>query len=363
MKKLYLIITTTLIGVLVGIATLPSLLKNSGNDIFPLDATTPTVQTDEHKTSPIKKVQQLNIKDLPSSPSEHYKAHPDQPRPAFVRLAPSLNGTEIDGILSTDGNNQLVLNLNVRDTFDYFLNTIGEVSPETAISEIKALINASLPEPAKTQAINALEDYLTYKAAAIEVLNRPLDKHAQQTPEFQYQILEQSLNELQQLRQQYLSNELNHAFYSEENAFAQYTLNTMKVQLDDTLTMEEKTQSLILLEEALPETIRTSMDQIATSQAVAVQAESLYESGNRDAYEAHLREYYSEDIVEQSLADFDQQQAFDQTYITYREALNQYDESELSQETLESVKQDLRNQFFEGHDRLIAKTRDNLEKL
>lgn len=330
----------------------------------------PTPMSDDHaqespintQPSPIQQVKALNITSPTEALANHYTKDASTPRPDYVNLAPSLSGTEIDGALSVDVNNNLILDLNVRDTFDYFLNTIGEVNPEIAISEIKALITARLPEPAQTQAINALEDYLIYKAAALEILNRPLASPEQQTQDYQYQVLKSSLSQLRQLQQQYLSPEMNQAFYQEENAFADYTLKSMEIQLNDSLSVNEKTQALMLLEEELPEQLQTTMKQIAHSQQVAQKAEQLYQTGDRNAYQAHLQAHYSEEVVQASLEDFDRQQTFNESYQMYQAALSQYDLASMEDTEIKVLQADLRTQYFQDHDLLIAKTKDDLNK-
>ncbi len=365
MTRHTLIATIAVAGLLTLIAQLPNWLDTQSQDASStavMDVIEPdTTESTTETHSPIETVQRLNIQALPGNSSSHYKENPNIPRPDYVALAPSLSGTAIDGNLMTDENNNLILSIDVRDTFDYFLNTIGEVDPETAISEIKALITAKLSEPARSQAITVLEDYLNYKAAALEILSRPLNTQQEQTPQYQHQVLKESLGQLQQLQQQYLSAELHEAFYADENAFAQYTLSTMEIQLNDSLSVEEKTQALMHLEEQLPESLKTSLQELSSSQEVAKTAQTYFESGDRDAYEAHLQANYSQDVVEQSLADFDQQQAFEQTYHTYRSALRQHDLESLSPEARRQLEDEIRDQYFEGHDRLIAKTKDNLQ--
>ncbi|AMQ89539.1 hypothetical protein [Marinobacter sp. LQ44] len=74
-------------------------------------------------------------------------------------FAPSLQGTDIEGVLQADDNGQLVVNLEVRDFFDYFLSTVGEVSPETAIGQIQQMARQHLPESAAQQALALLDQY------------------------------------------------------------------------------------------------------------------------------------------------------------------------------------------------------------
>src|SRR5690554_7854100 len=95
--------------------------------------------------------------------------------PDGAPIAPSLAGTDIDGALQADENGQLIVNLEVRDFFDYFLSTVGEVSPETAIGQIQQMARQHLPESAAQQALALLDQYLDYKQASLAVMQTELD--------------------------------------------------------------------------------------------------------------------------------------------------------------------------------------------
>ncbi|MDX1561004.1 MAG: lipase chaperone, partial [Marinobacter sp.] len=145
-----------------------------------------TAQT-EADTAASVSMQSATSGEAPTRPPESgAKLATDKPMPAPKQFttpeslgphpfAASLSGTEIDGALTADGNGELVINLEVRDFFDYFLSTVGEVSPETAIQQIEAMARNHLPEPASTQALALLDEYLAYKQASLEVMQTRLD--------------------------------------------------------------------------------------------------------------------------------------------------------------------------------------------
>ena len=90
-----------------------------------------------------------------------------------MAISAALEGTHIDGALSSDAQGNLILNLQIRDFFDYFLSIADDVGPEQAIAEIQRYSQQYLPEPANTQALELLGNYLRYKPVSYTHLTLP----------------------------------------------------------------------------------------------------------------------------------------------------------------------------------------------
>jgi hypothetical protein len=73
--------------------------------------------------------------DIISTPSEH-----DQ-----LVISNALEGTSIDGALRADSNGNLILEIGVRDFFDYFLSIADDVGAQQAIAEIERYALSYLP--------------------------------------------------------------------------------------------------------------------------------------------------------------------------------------------------------------------------
>ena len=133
---------------------------------------------------------------LPEADSSPPAPHQTPEKQTGAPIAPSLAGTDIDGSLKARADGQLMVSLEVRDFFDYFLSTVGEVSPETAIGQIQQMAQQHLPEPAASQAIALLDQYLAYKQASLQVLQTELDPSRQHDEAYRLQALGDALAQL-----------------------------------------------------------------------------------------------------------------------------------------------------------------------
>ena len=171
-------------------------------------------------------------------------------------FAPSLEGTEIDGRLRADTNGNLIVDLEVRDLFDYFLNAVADVSPEIAIEQLEKLASESLPESSVKQVMALLEDYIAYKELAIELMKQDLVPPEVQTASYQLKMLESSFQQLKEVRRQTMSAEAVKAFFYLEEAYGEYTLASIQIQNNEALSPAEKNMYLELQRQQLPEIIQ-----------------------------------------------------------------------------------------------------------
>lgn len=123
-----------------------------------------------------------------------------QAQPSAAAALPSLAGTEVDGRLQTDAAGNLLLELAVRDYFDYFLSAVDHSGLDAVIEALLADAGRRLPEPALGQLISLLGDYLDYKRASMALMQQPLDAHQQVDPQAQLQVLQAAFERLDALR-------------------------------------------------------------------------------------------------------------------------------------------------------------------
>src|SRR5690606_35982898 len=86
-------------------------------------------------------------------------ASPDKTVPA-LQMPASLRGTEVDGVFQVDQAGNLLITEDLRRIFDYFLSSIGEESVQQSIARLRAYIGSQLEEPAASQALAILNQYL-----------------------------------------------------------------------------------------------------------------------------------------------------------------------------------------------------------
>ena len=247
-------------------------------------------------------------------------------------FAPSLAGTDIDGRLRADASGNLIVELETRDFFDYFLNTIGEVSAERALAEIQALAFANLPEPAAEQAMALLDQYLKYKDDTVALASRNLDPSRQHDPGYQLETLKTALADLKALRRQSFSPETHQAFFGLEEAYGDYTLASLDIQQRQDLSATAKADLQAWHRQQLPEVIRrTETRMISESarhrqrqQAIA-NARSAEEAGKR------LRTLgVDEARIDEVVSYMEERERFDQQFQTFRQELASLDASGLA---------------------------------
>jgi len=267
--------------------------------------------------------------------------------PDGAPIAPSLAGTDIDGALQADSDGQLIVNLEVRDFFDYFLSAVGEVSPETAIGQIQQMARQYLPEPAASQAMTLLDQYLAYKQASLQVLQTELDPSLQHDQAYQLQALGDALTQLKQLRQQTFNRDAHQAFFGEEEAYSEYTLATLAIQQRTDLTEQGK-QALVAwhrnqLPEALKSTEQRLHDEAQQHQArlEVMESASSPEAAGQQLAELGLDQQSADGVVNY----LKKRQAFDQRFEVFREAMASESEAGLAG----AEQQAHRNHLLEQH--------------
>ena len=173
-------------------------------------------------------------------------------------FAPSIEDTEIDGSLKADANGNLIIDLETRDLFDYFMNTVADVSPEVAIAELEKLARANLPESAVNQVMALLGDYLLYKETALEYSSQALIPADQQDEQYQLSMLEASFATLKDIRRNTMNEDAVEAFFGLEEAYGEFTLASIKIQNNPNLSPEQMQIELQAQREQLPEVIRNT---------------------------------------------------------------------------------------------------------
>jgi lipase chaperone LimK len=265
-------------------------------------------------------------------------------------FASSLAGTDIDGNLRADASGQLIIDLETRDFFDYFLNTIGEVSAEQALGQIETLAQQSLPESAARKAMALLSRYLEYKDASLALGNQGLDPARQHDPAYQLEMLKGALADMKQLRRRMFAADTHEAFFGLEEAYGDYTLATLDIQRRTDLSADAKNTLVEWHRQQLPEVIRRtetrmieeSGDHRARQQALS-NADSPAEAGRR------LRELGVDDAqAREVVAYMEEREQFDSHYQQFQQALAGLDNSGLAEVDRAAQKNRLLEQYFDN---------------
>ena len=177
---------------------------------------------------------------------------PAEPTPAAAEsaalssLPPSFAGTEVDGQFRLDDAGNLLISMDIRRIFDYFLSAYGEERIQTSIARLQAYIRSQLDEPAEGQALALLEQYLDYKRQLIQ-LEKDLPQMAS------LEAMRQREQAVQNLRASIFSPEAHQAFFAQEEAYNQFTLQRLAIRHDPALNEQQKAEAMDRLRATLPE--------------------------------------------------------------------------------------------------------------
>lgn len=263
-------------------------------------------------------------------------------------FAPSLAGTQIDGALKAGADGRLVVDLRVRDFFDYFLSTVGEVSPETAIGQIERMSRNHLPEAAANRALVLLDQYLAYKQAALSVMQTELDPALREDPAYQLRALSDALAGLKQLRQATFDAETHQAFFGLEEAYSEYTLASLAIQQRDDLSSQGKQALIEWHRNQLPETLRKTEKRLhATTRQQQARVAAIDAAGSPTDAGQRLAELGlpAEEVT--SVVNYlESRERFEGRFEDFRQAMNEQDASGLSAADRDRYQEALLEQYF-----------------
>lgn len=180
-----------------------------------------------------------------SPPILHYDTYTSRYGP----LPASLEGTQVPFYITLDDQQHLVPTHSLRRFFEYFFTTVGEEPLETIIARLEELIQNHVPEPAASEVLTALKQYLALKEAELA-----LEEQIARDFAASGRVLDvrERARLLRDLRATELPRELYQAFYGEEDRRDDYALKRLEVMRDSTLTDTEKVAALAAMESDLP---------------------------------------------------------------------------------------------------------------
>ncbi|WP_068827243.1 lipase secretion chaperone [Pseudomonas sp. BMS12] len=174
-----------------------------------------------------------------------YRATPAQAA-ASAPLPPSFAGTQVDGQFRLDAAGNLLVSMDIRRIFDYFLSAYGEESLKASLARLQSYIRNQLQEPAQSQALALLAQYLDYKRQLVQ-LEKDLPQMAS------LDAMRQREQAVQALRAGLFSPEAHQAFFGQEEAYNQFTLQRLAIRHDSSLSDQQKAEALDQLRAGLPE--------------------------------------------------------------------------------------------------------------
>lgn len=268
-------------------------------------------------------------------------------------LPDSLDGTEVPkGWAKTDVNGSLIATPELRELFEYYLAALGEETLPQLVARIEMTLS-QLAEPARSEAIEILGNYLDYKlelgaleAGATEALASADD-------------MQQQLIAVQSLRRQWLDAETADAFFAAEEAVDEFQLEQMRIRNDESLTEDERAQRLRQAEETLPAPIREARRE---TRKFSEYEQVRQELGNDpEALNAWRRENFGPEAAERLKQAEAEQQAWEARWQAYRAERAELASGGLAGPELEAAIDRLRDQYFEGTEKVRAEALDSIQ--
>lgn len=259
-------------------------------------------------------------------------------------------GTEVAGELKVDENGQLIIDTDLKIYFDYFLSSVGQVTPEFAVRRLHLLIKKNLPEQAAKQAMETLQGYLAFKEASFDLLAQPLDA-SMATHDAHYRVdqLEYALTSLKNLRREHMSENDAENFFKEDESFAQYTLANQRAALDDSLSIDERRDLRAQAKSLLPEDMALIVQEQETKAINQQGFQQLLKDGaSLDSLSEYAYEHFSAQEAEGLVEHYQQERQLKQQYAVYREQVEALREQGLSLQDLKQAQADLVEQYFDA---------------
>ncbi|MFW2176319.1 MULTISPECIES: lipase secretion chaperone [unclassified Moraxella] len=270
-------------------------------------------------------------------------------------LPQSLQGTAVDGEIIIDENRQLVVTQGLRRLFDYFLSAQGEESLEAIRQRTEDYIRQHTPEPASSQAIALYHRYLDYLQALSQV-DSQLNQQRQPINDgtalsMDLGVVAKQLQQVQQLQAKFFDLATRQAFFAQDNALNDYSLQMMTINQNAQITPAERQQRIdqakqTYINQFSDPKVKAQLQQQQNIEQLLTETQRLQQQGaSPQAINAMRRKYVSEEAV-QRLEQLDQEQAnFENRVQIYQQQrqqlLQQYGNNPQAQQAITTLQQQL----------------------
>ncbi len=269
-------------------------------------------------------------------------------------LPVSLSGTSVpSGWVRVDSNGHLIPTPSLRQLFEYYLSAMGEESLQLLVVRIEKELDR-LGEPARSEALNILGNYLDYKLALGD-----LEVSYGRDPVDSLRETERRMQEIQGLRRTWLDADTADAFFAREEAVDRFQLEQRRIAGDDTLTEEQRAQALADAERALPAPLRRAREDTRRFAEYEQVRQDL--ADNPEALRAWREEAFGIEMSQQLAKVEARQKAWAQRWQVYREERQALERAGLAAPEREAAIDALRDRYFSGPERVRAKALDSLQ--
>jgi len=168
--------------------------------------------------------------------------------------------TQVDGELKADAAGNLIIDLATRDYLDYMFSAVGDLPAEQVLAMIEQQARQKLPPSAVSQLLELIDDYLAFQESVVALTNQNLKPASEQDRAYYLNTLDQTFAQLKLLRRTHMSADAVEGFFKLEEAYSDFTLANMQLQMRNDLTSLEKQQAAENLRQQLPQELSQSVD-------------------------------------------------------------------------------------------------------
>ena len=211
-------------------------------------------------------------------------------------LPKSLRGTRIPAAFTLDAEGHLTITPSIKSVIEYFLSATGEESLETIIARIEEFISSQLEEPARSEALDVVAQYIGYKEALITLESDLAENTKLSGQNSDYLTMFQYRREA---RMNNLSPEIYDAFFADEDKADSYTSSLLEIGKNKDLTDEERNAQYLAAEQLLPKQEQAIKQAERTRETLKVNIQTARDEGANDENIFQMRaDVYGYDAAE-----------------------------------------------------------------
>lgn len=278
----------------------------------------------------------------------------------LASLPASLKDSQLPSSLDIDNNGDLIVNMKVKNLFEFYLSAMGEDTLEDCIARIRHNLQGQLSFAALSQATEILEGYIQYRNHIGEIKNDFMARY----PQGSYQIatVKEMKDVARESRSLFLSEVAINAFYQKEDEYDEVMLERVAIKSNNSLSKEEKISLLNNLKDNSPQWMLEQEKQATLISTVQKQETTIRENGGTQEDVQALRvESYGEEAAA-NLHKLDLSRAkWNERVEAYRnEAAPALNSNQYSKQEQHQILNDLRHQYFTGPELIRIQSLDKI---
>jgi len=281
-------------------------------------------------------------------------------RQFLATLPASLKDSPLPSLLDVDIQGDLIVNVKVKNLFEFYLTAMGEDSLEDCISRIRYNLKEQLAPAALAQATEILEGYIQYRNHIGEIKNNFMARYSQ--GDYDIGVVQEMKESAKESRSLFLSGEAINAFYEKEDEYDNLMMQRIAIQSDSSLSPADKMFQLKELDSQSPKWLLEQEKQAKLISIVQSQEKTLRNNGGSEQDIQSLRiESYGEQGAN-NLQILDNQRAqWHKRVDEYRhDAVSVLGSSEYSEGEQKQLLTDLRQQYFSGPELIRIQSLDKI---